>query len=126
MWVDWVDTDASGRIHNTAPLRWAERAEHSFFRLGAAEHMTSLVRKKVEVTYHRKLSFSDTFTLVFAVASVGRSSVTYRWQAVTDAGIAFDGMTIAVNVDEGGRPSPISDALRSFLDAALRDDLNPA
>mgnify|MGYP006195985749 CR=1 FL=1 len=24
--VEWSDTDASGRIHNTAPLRWAEAA----------------------------------------------------------------------------------------------------
>lgn len=116
--VEWVDTDSSGRMHNTAPLRWAERAEHSFLRDANLGQIASLARRRIEVVYNLPLSFSDEFELEFGIADVGRSSVIYRWWAMIQQCPAFEGTTVVVNIDEDGHSTALPSKLRAIMQRA--------
>ena len=117
MRVAWADTDASGWLHCTAAFRWAEVAEHALLRrLGLAPPGTvgGFPRRHVEATYHRPLRFGDEFDLVLATERIGRTSVTYAWQAVRDGQACVEGRTVVVHVDGDARPAPLPRALRDL------------
>ncbi len=115
--VEWSDTDASGHVHNTAPLRWAERAEHALLRGIGLGPSPTLLRRRIEVEYLLPLTAADAVDVELRVAGVGRTSVTYAWQGVTDRGPAFSGTSVVVHVVDG-RPAPLPPPLRSALTAA--------
>jgi YbgC/YbaW family acyl-CoA thioester hydrolase len=113
--VEFADTDAGGRIHHTAALRWAERAEHQLLRsLGWAE-LTRFPRRRLEVDFLGPLRFGDEVVVEIAATAVGRTSVTYRWQVLRDGVSCIGGTTTCVHVDDAGRPSPVPAALRAAL-----------
>lgn len=116
MRVAWVDTDAGGRIHFTAALRWAEAAEHALLRSldVAPDEMVRFPRRHVEATYHRPLRFNDRFDLVLTAEHLGRTSITYTWQAVSDGQICAEGRIVAVHVDETGQTTPLPPPLRAL------------
>jgi acyl-CoA thioester hydrolase len=117
MRVAWADTDASGRIHFTAAFRWAEVAEHALLRrlgLSPPGNADGFPRRHVEATYHRPLRFADEFDLVLAAERVGRTSVTYAWQAIRDGQVCVEGRTVTVHVDGDGTPTPVPRALREL------------
>ena len=74
-----IDTDASGRIHYTAALRYFEIAEHGLLRElfgGAGTPSTrsfGLPRVHVEADYAAALSYPDQFKCTARVAAVGRT-----------------------------------------------------
>ncbi len=117
MRVAWADTDASGRIHCTAVFRWAEAAEHALLRglgLSPPGNADGFPRRRVEATYHRPLWFADEFDLVLSAERIGRTSVTYAWQAIRDGQVCVEGRTVTVHVDGEGRPAPLPQALRDL------------
>jgi len=117
MRVAWADTDASGRIHFTAAFRWAEVAEHALLhRLGLVPpgNADGFPRRHVEATYHQPLRFADEFDLVLTAERVGRTSVTYVWQAVRDSQVCVEGRTVTVHVDGDGTPTLLPQALREL------------
>jgi len=117
MRVAWADTDASGRIHFTAAFRWAEVAEHALLRglgLTPPRNADGFPRRRVEATYHRPMHFADEFDLVLAAERVGRTSVTYAWQAIRDGQVCVEGRTVTVHVDADGTPAPLPPALRDL------------
>jgi acyl-CoA thioester hydrolase len=117
MRVAWADTDASGRIHFTAAFRWAEVAEHALLRrlgLSPPGNADGFPRRHVEATYHKPLRFADEFDLVLAAERVGRTSVTYAWQAIRDGQVCVEGRTVTVHVDGDGIPAPLPRALREL------------
>jgi acyl-CoA thioester hydrolase len=117
MRVAWADTDASGRIHFTAAFRWAEVAEHALLRrlgLSPPGNADGFPRRHVEATYHKPLRFADEFDLVLAAERVGRTSVTYAWQAIRDGQVCVEGRTVTVHVDGDGTPTPLPRALREL------------
>ena len=124
MRVDWSDTDASGRIHNTAPLRWAERAEHSFLLDVGLTAQGNLLRRRIEVEYLGELTFGDEFVLHFMVERVGTSSLTYRWWADTDDGPVFTGSSVVVHIGPDGRSAPLPSALRNVMLTAQENQTN--
>ena len=76
--VAFVDTDASGRIHFTAMLRYFEAAELEFLRwLGfsyrAAPH-TGYPRVRVECEYRSAIVFDDELDIAVSVKRIGSSS----------------------------------------------------
>src|SRR5207249_9640164 len=78
--VAWVDTDAGGRIHFTAPFRWAETAETALLRsLGLLDRWADYPRRAVEAEYLSVLRFDDEFELDLVADRVGTSSITYAW-----------------------------------------------
>lgn len=116
--VAFSDTDASGRYHFTAPLRWAENAEHAFYR--AADTGTivgGLPRRAVSVSYSRPLEAGDEYTVELSAESVGRTSISYFWRVLGPGGPCAEGTHTVVHVDESGRPAPVPDGLRTALAA---------
>jgi len=116
--VQWVDTDAGGRIHFTAAFRWAEAAETALMRrIGLLEGWGDYPRKHVEAEYHRVLRFEDEFDVRLRVESVGRTSITYVWTIEKAREAAIEGRHTVVHVDAEGRPDPVPDAIRAALSA---------
>ena len=105
--VEWVDTDAGGRIHHTAAFRWAEKAEHELLRSLAVERLTSFPRRRVEATFHSAAAFGDEIEVQIALTRRGRSSVQFAWSGHRDSELLFDGTTVAVYVDPAGRPTEL-------------------
>jgi acyl-CoA thioester hydrolase len=117
MRVAWADTDASGWIHYTAAFRWAETAEHALLhQLGLIPpaNADGFPRRHVEATYHRPLRFADEFDLVLSAERVGRTSVTYAWQAIRNGQVCVEGRTVTVHVDGEGTPTPLPHQLRQL------------
>jgi len=116
--VAWVDTDAGGRIHSTAVLRWAEAAETELMRrLGRRDQQGDFPRRKVEAEYLKVLGFDDEIEVRLRVANVGRTSVTYAWTIAKGGDAHVKGRHTVVHVDDEGRPAPLDDALRAALDS---------
>lgn len=113
--VAWVDTDAGGRIHFTAPFRWAEAAEHDLLRsLGHSFH-GGFPRVDVQATYRAPLRFDDEYELALGVAKVGKSSIAYAWSILTGDQRAVEGRHHVVYVGDGERPLPLPEELRDQL-----------
>jgi len=125
--VNWVDTDASGRIHYTAALRYFEIAEHALMRrifpqrIPGQQGAVSLPRVHVECDYRALLGYPDEFECTARVARVGRSSVTYAFQANRPGGgeLLLEGRIVAVAVGADGRSVPLPDPLRAALEGAI-------
>ena len=123
--VNWVDTDTSGLIHYTAALRYFEVVEHALMRkiFGAwlpEERSFALPRVHVECDYRAALRYPDEFDCTARVAAVGRSSVTYRYEARKDDTLCLEGKIVAVAIDRGeGRPIPLPEDARQALLGAL-------
>jgi acyl-CoA thioester hydrolase len=116
--VAWVDTDAGGRIHFTAALRWAELAEAELRReLGLMEGWGSYPRRRVEADFHKVLVFDDEVDVRIRPEHVGRTSITWVWEILRGGELCVDGRTVVVHVDGKGRPAPITDRERAALSA---------
>lgn len=112
----FVDTDAGGRIHFTAPLRWVEAVEHRLVReLDPGCDIGRWPRRHVEATYHRPLGFDDEFDLHLQVVRVGASSVRWRWRVECAGRTCIEGTYTTVHVGEDGAPEPVRHELRARL-----------
>lgn len=124
--VNWVDTDASGRIHYSAALRYFEIAEHGLMRALAAaggspgERAFSMPRVHVEADYKLALRYPDEFTCSARVEKLGNTSATYAYEIRNLAGeLAISGRIVAVTTDMTGNKTPIPAELRALLEQAL-------
>ena len=119
MRVQWVDTDASGRIHYTAALRYFEVAEHALMRRvlsDSSERGFSMPRVHVEADYEAMLAYPDEFDCTVRVIAVGCSSVTYGYEIVRLDGVrAIRGRIVAVAVGADGRSMPLPEGFRERL-----------
>ena len=115
--VQWVDTDAGGRIHFTAAFRWAEATETMLYKLAGVpnEDLHRLPRRQVHAEYRRVLVFDDEVELHLRVERIGTSSITFAWQALLEGETAVEGGHTVVHVDDDGRPAPGPEAWRSEL-----------
>ena len=125
MRVNWVDTDASGLIHYTAALRYFEVAEHALMRKlfengGPGERSFGMPRVHVESDYRAALRYPDEFECTARVVTVGRSSVTYGYEARRlDGELCLEGRIVAVGVDASGQSMPLPAPFRKRLEAAI-------
>lgn len=115
--VEFVDTDAGGRIHHTAALRWAERAEHQLLRAAGWSELTRFPRRHVAVEFRAPLRFGDEARVEIRAEAVGRTSLTYAWRVLRADVVCVDGTTTCVHVDDDDRPAPVPTALREALGA---------
>lgn len=113
--VEFVDTDAGGRIHHTAALRWAERAEHQLLRSLGRSELARFPRRRLEVDFLAPLRFGDELVVEIAASAVGRTSVTYAWRVLKDGVTCVEGTTTCVHVDDAGLPCPVPPDLRAAL-----------
>lgn len=113
--VEFVDTDAGGRIHHTAALRWAERAEHGLLRAIGWDELTSFPRRRLAVEFFAPLRFGDEVDVEICATRVGRTSVTYGWTVRRVGQVCVEGETTCVYVGPDGRPRVVPEALRLAL-----------
>jgi acyl-CoA thioester hydrolase len=114
--VAWADTDAGGRIHFTAALRYAEIAETGLRRqAGLLGDWGDYPRKRVEAEYHRVLRFEDEVDVRIRAEGVGRTSITWAWEIVREGEVCIEGRHVVVHVDRQGRSTPVPDTLRRAL-----------
>lgn len=115
--VELADTDAAGCAHNTAAVRWAERAEHRLLRRLGFHDILRIPRVRIEVTYRHTLRDADQFDLEFAIAKIGRTSISFEWLGRRGSEVVFEGRHTAVYVDELGKPLALPDVLTHLGDA---------
>ena len=116
MRVAWADTDAGGRIHFTAALRYAEAAENALRRrLGLLDDWADYPRRRVEAEYRAVLGFEDEIDVRIWPERLGETSITWRWEIARDGEICVDGRHVVVHVDADGHPSPVPAEVRAGL-----------
>jgi YbgC/YbaW family acyl-CoA thioester hydrolase len=117
--VQWVDTDAGGRIHFTAAFRWAEMAETGIRRkLGLLEEWGSYPRRKVEAEFLKVLVFEDEVEVRIRPERLGQTSITWAFEIARDDELCIRGSLVVVHVDDEGRPVPLTDRERAALSPA--------
>ena len=118
--IEWSDTDASGRWHNTTAFRMIEWAETALLeRLGILDDVYAyLPRVHVEADFDRALDFRDLVDATIAVTSVGDSSLTYSF-TIDRAGDRCVTMTVVTAlIDAEGRKRSWPDEHRRLLTEA--------
>ena len=114
--VAWVDTDAGGRIHFTAALKYAEAAETALRRrLGVLDGWGNYPRRRVEADYRAVLRFDDEVAVRIRAERVGRTSITWGWDIRRGDELCVDGRMTVVHVDATGRPTEVPGAVRNAL-----------
>lgn len=118
--VAWSDTDASGRTHFTAAMKWIENGEHALYRARLPDlEIGRLPRRAVAATYHRPFACGDEYTARLSVEHMGSSSIRYVWQLLHGQALAVEGSHAVVHVGPDGRSTPLPAALRSVLEPLL-------
>jgi YbgC/YbaW family acyl-CoA thioester hydrolase len=115
--VEWIDTDAGGRIHFTNAFRWAEAAETSLMQKAGllGSKWGNFPRRRVEADYFKVLRFADEFDVHIRVEQLGTTSITYAWECVKDGEVYISGRHTAVQVGANGRPERLTEEYRSAL-----------
>jgi acyl-CoA thioester hydrolase len=120
--VAFPDTDASGRIHFTAMLRYFEAAEIEFLRSLGYRYRDApdigFPRVRVECEYRSAVGFDDELDIAVSVKRVGTSSYTLEFAALKDGVVAANGSIVVVCVGRPGRAQPLPEALRKALTEA--------
>ena len=121
--VAFPDTDASGRIHFTAMLRYFEAAEIEFLRtLGYCYRDAPEVgfpRVRVECEYRSAVVFDDLLDIAVSVKRVGTSSYTLEFAALKEGAVAANGSIVVVCVGRPGRSQPLPQALKESLKGSV-------
>jgi acyl-CoA thioester hydrolase len=104
--IQWFDTDASRKYHNTAPLRLMEEAEAVLLdRVGLVREVYGwLPRAHISMDYLRPLHFWDEVEVGVEIDSVGRTSVTYTFSISHEGEVVARGRVVAVLIDEDAKP----------------------
>ena len=113
--VEFADTDASGRIHHTAALRWAERAEHQLLRAVGWPDLARFPRRHLEAAFLAPVRFGDDVSVEISATAIGRTSITYGWRVVRGDQTCIEGSLTCVHIDGDGTPSAVPDDLRHRL-----------
>lgn len=121
--VAFADTDASGWVHFTKILTYAERAEHDFLgRLGVDvfdRGKGGWPRVRISCDYKRPLKFQEKFQVQLGVKKLGSASIAWFFEIVKNGDeVAAVGEMIVAKVNHEGVPTVISDSDRELLEGA--------
>ena len=118
--IQWFDTDASTKYHNTAPLRLMEEAEAALLdELGIIREVYGkMPRAHVSVDYRRPLRFWDEVDVHLQIAEVGRTSITYGFEIRDSSAVYAEGRVVAVYIADDGKPSAWPDDYRALLEGS--------
>ncbi|HEY4088244.1 MAG TPA: thioesterase family protein [Bryobacteraceae bacterium] len=98
----FIDTDASGRIHYTAMLRYFEAAEIELFRAAGAQEDREKVgfpRVHVECDYKSAIYFDDELIIELSIGNIGRSSIELLYRAMKKGVVAVSGKIVIAAMD---------------------------
>jgi acyl-CoA thioester hydrolase len=114
--IEWVDTDATGHIHNTVANRLFEMAEAEYLsQRGLRQLVQATPRVKITFEFRKRLSFGDRIWVRVWIASLGRSSLTWKVRVETqDREVAIEGEVVVVHV-EGEFSKPWDEDLRQIM-----------
>jgi acyl-CoA thioester hydrolase len=134
--VEFADTDMAGLMHFANFLKFAECAEHAFFRsLGHRVHTATAEthegwpRLEVSCKYRRPARFEETLEVCLRLEEIRTSSLTYSFwiflAGEADPAPIAHGTCATIHVaiaPHGGgiSKSPIPPELRAKLDAAMK------
>jgi YbgC/YbaW family acyl-CoA thioester hydrolase len=118
--VAFGDTDAGGWAHFPNILRYVEEAEHAFLKSRGLmvfdRALGGWPRVNVSCDFAKPLQFGDRVEVQLAIAQIGNSSVTWKFELLNETGeCAASGRMTTVRVDEQGRSKQLSDAEREAL-----------
>jgi YbgC/YbaW family acyl-CoA thioester hydrolase len=115
--IEWSDTDASGRYHNTAAFRMLEWAETALLeRLGILDEVYgSLPRVHVSADFRAPLDHRDLVDVDLRVEEVGRSSISYAVEITHRDEVCVEVRFVAALVGPDGRPRAWDAAHRRLL-----------
>ena len=120
--VAFPDTDASGRIHFTAMLRYFESAEIEFLRALGYRYRDApdvgFPRVRVECEYRTAVGFDDELDIAVSVKRVGTSSYTLEFAALKEGAVVANGSIVVVCVGRPGRAQALPEALKEALRGA--------
>jgi len=120
--VAFPDTDASGRIHITAMLRYFESAEIEFLRSLGFQHRDApdiaFPRVRVDCEYRAAVGFDDELHITVKVKRVGTSSYTLEFAALKDHVMTANGSIVVVCVGRPGRAQALPEVLKEALRCA--------
>lgn len=115
--IEWSDTDASGRWHNTAGFRLIEVAETALLeRLGILDQVYNhLPRVHIDASFRCALDFRDLVDCSLVVESVGRSSIRYGFEIRRGGETCISAAVTAVLLTADREPAEWSEAHRELL-----------
>ncbi len=122
--VAFSDTDASGWVHFSKILTYAERAEHDLLASsGIAVFDRSKggwPRVKVSCDYKRPLEFQDQIEVHLALDHIGGTSLCWKFEILKNGGeLAARGEMVTVKADHTGAVAPLSDEERKILEGKV-------
>jgi len=119
--VAFPDTDASGWVHFSKILTYAERAEHDFLATSGISVFNrgkgGWPRVKISCEYRRPLEFQDKIEVLLALEHIGGTSLCWKFEILKNGGeLAARGEMVTVKVDHNGAVAPLSDEERKILE----------
>jgi acyl-CoA thioester hydrolase len=119
--VAFSDTDASGWLHFTKLLIYAEEAEHGYLRKCGVPvfdpEKGGWPRVKVSCDYRAPLRFQDRVEVRLTLAKIGETSVVWKFDVARMGGeIVASGEMITVRVNASGEAETISGEERKLLE----------
>ena len=115
--IEWPDTDASGRWHNTAAFRFIEVAETALLeRIELLDDIYGrLPRVRIAADFKDLLKFRDVVDCSIEVASIGKTSITYDFAIRKEGHVCMTAIAVAVLVDFDGKPTEWPEVYRERL-----------
>ena len=119
--VRFRDCDAMGHVNHAVYLTYFEQGRLTFWRevTGSPSPHTRVIIARAECDYRSPAHFGDELEVRLAVAAIGRSSFTLRYeivQAGKELPVAV-GSTVMVAYDyTAGKSVPLPDAARALLE----------
>jgi acyl-CoA thioesterase FadM len=126
--VEWVDTDAGGRIHNTFIFRSFEAAETRLLgKLGLLDEVYGrLPRVHLDADIGAELKFWHEVEVEVRVADVGRTSLTYEFEIRSPSQSVARGRVVASLRATDGGPAEWPDTWRRLqLEAGPQEVATP-
>lgn len=120
--IEWADTDASGKYHNTVAFKLAEQAETRLLTaLGLAEEIYGrLPRVHMSLDMTDALRFNDEVEVELRVEDVGRTSLAYGFEVRRDGRSVATGRMVAVLLRASGEKEEWREEHRRILETAGR------
>jgi YbgC/YbaW family acyl-CoA thioester hydrolase len=118
--VEWADTDASGKYHNTVAFKLAEQAETRLLTaLGLADEIYGrLPRVHMSVDMTEPLRFNDEVEVELRVEEVGRTSLAYAFAIRREGTEVASGRMVAVLLRASGEKQEWDPRHREILATA--------
>lgn len=115
--IEWPDTDASGRWHNTAAFRLIEVAETALLeRLGILGDVYGrLPRVHISADFKQLLHFRDVVDCAISVAAVGNTSVTYDFEIRRAGDRCVTARIVCSLLTRDGKPTSWPESYRELL-----------